>query len=290
MQSNITDIPLNLSQHKLNIIVDNIERDFLSDHALNYVTTGFEQEFYLSCVPSSDVLQKLAEIDGIAEVKSELGENQFEITTIPQIGFVKSCDIIVNFRKKAQHICNENDMKISFLAVAKSNNPPSSLQLSVVFYEENREKSLDYTHKTLHKIVQNAVGNLPYVTILTSQTENCFERIANYAFVRQFKNSPTHATWGVENRTVAIRIAKIPDGSRRLEYRTPSSCADPHRVAIAFLLSAIIKTTQKYPQTFVDSCTSNEPHLPRTNADAIRIFSGSYFEKKLQYYLQKHGI
>lgn len=289
MQSSIANFLLNATHSKLTPAIVDIEQDFLRQHNLSHITTGFEQEFYLEN-PSTQLLETLSQIDGVHEVKPELGENQFEITTIPQVGLVKSCEIVENFRIKARDICETHGTKISFSATISNALPPSSLQLSACFFEKNSNEPLNSTSEILQKIVQNIVDSLPFVAVLTCPTPNCFERIANHNFVRQFKNSPTHATWGVENRTVALRIAQIPDVGKRLEYRIPSAFASVECVAIAFLLSSIVSANDYHLQTFIDSHTSNAPILPCLQNEAMQLFCGSKIEKKLQYYLQKNGI
>ena len=53
-------------------------------------------------------------------------------------------------------------------------------------------------------------------------------------------NAPTNISWGVNNRTTALRI---PDchrdvAARRIEHRVPSSSANPYLVLIGVLLGA----------------------------------------------------
>ncbi len=291
MQNSIIYSLNQVNHGQISSVISSIEQDFLHEFSLHRITTGFEQEFYLSSVPSPEILEEISGIDGIFEIKSELGANQFEITTIPQIGFLKSCEIIHNFRVISQKICEKHHIEISFSATQSEILPPSSLQISVCLYEDSTGGILDFESKILQEIAENLTENTPDVTALVSQTENCLKRIANLNFVRQFKNSPTHATWGTENRTVALRIAKIPNNSgKRLEYRTPSSLANPYFIAIAFLISAISKAENFHAQTFVDSHTSHAKPLPKSQNEAQTLFTNSKIEQKLKHYFQKHGI
>jgi len=291
LQSSTVVFLNNANNAEISSITAKIEKDFLQKHSLHRVTTGFEQEFYLSTSPSVKILDEISKIDGIFEVKKELGENQFEITTIPQVGFVESCGIIQNFRVFAREICEKNDIEISFSATQSEILPPSSLQISVCLYETSANEILELNSKTLQQIVQNVTENLPASTLLISQNENCFKRTANWNFVKNFKNSPTHATWGIENRTVALRIAKVPNiTGKRLELRTPSSLANPYFVAIAFLISALSTAEHFHEQTFIDSHTSNAKPLPKSQIEAEKLFTNSKIKQKLKHYFQKNGI
>ena len=120
MQNNTAQNTIDFLKHanygEISSVISKIEKDFLQKHSLHRVTTGFEQEFYLSTSPSVEILDEISKIDGIFEVKKELGDNQFEITTIPQVGFVESCRIIQNFRVVAREICAKHKIEISFSA------------------------------------------------------------------------------------------------------------------------------------------------------------------------------
>ncbi len=291
MQNSTIDFLNNSNYGAISSIISKIEQEFLIENQLHRVTTGFEQEFYLSTTPSVKILDEISKIDGIFEVKKELGLNQFEVTTIPQVGFVESCRIIQNFRIIAKEVCEKNNIEISFSAIQSEKLPPSSLQISVCLYTTSKNEILNLESKTLQQIVQNVTENLLSSTLLVSQNENCFERIANWEFVKQFKNSPTRATWGTENRTVALRIAKVTNETgKRLEFRTPSSLANPYFVAIAFLISALSKAEHFHEQTFVDSHISNAKQLPKSQNEAEKNFTNSKIEQKLKHYFQKNGI
>jgi glutamine synthetase len=295
MQNNTAQNTIDFLKHanygEISSVISKIEKDFLQKHSLHRVTTGFEQEFYLSTSPSVEILDEISKIDGIFEVKKELGDNQFEITTIPQVGFVESCRIIQNFRVVAREICAKHKIEISFSATQSEILPPSSLQISVCLYETSANKILEFDSKALQQIVQNVTENIPASTLLVSQNENCFERTTNWNFVKIFKNSPTHATWGTENRTVALRIAKVPNKTgKRLEFRTPSSLANPYFVAIAFLISTLSTAEHFHEQTFIDSHTSNAKPLPNSQNEAEKLFTNSKIEQKLKHYFQKNGI
>jgi glutamine synthetase len=291
MQNSTINFLNNANNGEISAIISNIENDLLHEFSLDHFTTGFEQELYLSSSPLPEILDEISKIDGIFEIKKELGLSQFEVTTIPQVGFIASCKIIENFRIIAKEICKKHKIQVSFSATQNKILPPSSLQMSICLYESSKNEILDFENKTLQQIVQNATENLPASMFLVLQNENCFERIANWEFVRQFKNSPTHATWGTENRTVAMRIAKVPSKfGKRLELRTPSSLANPYFVAIAFLISALSKAENFHEQAFVDSHTTNAKPLPKSQIEAEKLFTNSKIEQKLKNYFQKHGI
>lgn len=76
---------------------------------------------------------------------------------------------------------------------------------------------------------------------LTSPTINSYTRLVKGAW------APTAATWGVENRTAALRV--IPGGSKgqRVEFRVGSADANPYLVAAATLAAGLLGVRDKLP-------------------------------------------
>jgi glutamine synthetase len=283
---------LNLTISELTQLIHIMEADFLKKHSLHKITSGFELEFYITPTKKTlftQITQEIQQIENIFEFKKELGINtthsQFEITTIPQDNIIKSCQILENIRTQITNIFKKYNTFISFNATISEQLPPSSLQLNCCFWKKNSHKPIPYTNQTFQNITQNTVHSIIQTTALTSQTENCINRICNLNFTKQFKNSPTNQTWGIENRTVAIRIAKLPNSEEinRLELRTPSSYTNAHNIALAFLAST--ETSTYYPQTFIDSYTSESKFLPKTLNEAIDLFQTSEINKKIKKYL-----
>lgn len=60
----------------------------------------------------------------------------------------------------------------------------------------------------------------------------------SYARFSDKQNVPTTASWGANNRTVAVRLPDAPHDNKRIEHRVAGSDADPHRV-VAVILAAV---------------------------------------------------
>ncbi len=69
---------------------------------------------------------------------------------------------------------------------------------------------------------------------LTSPTINSYTRL-----VKGFW-APTAATWGVENRTTALRVIPGNEKSQRIEFRVGSADANPYLVAAAMLAAGLL--------------------------------------------------
>ncbi|MGC3833698.1 glutamine synthetase family protein [Moritella viscosa] len=99
--------------------------------------------------------------------------------------------------------------------------------------------------------------------------------------------APLDATWGVENRTTALRIIPGTAKSQRIEYRLGSADANPYLALAAALASGLMGIEQKlepYAQVKGNAYEQDHPEalsLPRTLFDAARKLKRSEAAKEL---------
>lgn len=285
--------PLNaFSMRTICNAITSMQEAFLEQFALKEVHIGFELEFYFTTQPTEELLSAIKNIPFVADLKPELGKNQFEATTVPVKSFLEAADIIYMIRHQIHEISKHYNAEAVFEATFEEDLPPSGMQSSISLYAKHTLAPLSQNSASLMRILQNIVGNLGSAMYIACPTDNCFHRISNHNFTKKFKNSPTHATWGVENRTVAVRLAPIPNSSlgTRIEYRTPSPLANPYHLALALMSSAMCTTNFYHPQTFVDSLHASAKPLPRTYFEAVGNFSESKLLKKIQHFCKKNAV
>ena len=71
------------------------------------------------------------------------------------------------------------------------------------------------------------------ICALAAPTINCYKRYKQWSF------APTNATWGIENRTVGVRVKGMKGEGAHLENRTPGSASNPYLVMAAVLAAGI---------------------------------------------------
>ncbi len=74
---------------------------------------------------------------------------------------------------------------------------------------------------------------------ITSPTINSYTRLVKGAW------APTAATWGLENRTTALRVISGSGKSQRVEFRVGSADANPYLVAAATLAAGLLGIQEK---------------------------------------------
>ena len=107
-----------------------------------------------------------------------------------------------------------------------------------VFYDESDANGMSEIHKNYVAGLQKYLRPL---LALTSPTINSYTRLVKGAW------APTASTWGVENRTTALRV--IPGGqkSQRVEFRIGSADANPYLVAAATVGAGLLGIKEQLP-------------------------------------------
>ena len=119
--------------------------------------------------------------------------------------------------------------------------------------------------------------HLPALLAMTAPTINSYTRLVKGAW------APTASTWGIENRTTALRVIKGSAKSQRVEFRIGAADANPYLTAAATLGAGLLGIAAKLPlgdaiqgnaYEVQDSLPSAQ-QLPANLLDATRAFEGS---------------
>ncbi|MDO6584725.1 glutamine synthetase [Salipiger sp. 1_MG-2023] len=89
----------------------------------------------------------------------------------------------------------------------------------------------DGLSQTAHAFLAGLLQLMPEMLVLTAQTVNAYKRLVPGAW------APTWASWGVQNRTCAVRIVNDTPEATRIEFRVPAADSNPHAV-MALCLAA----------------------------------------------------
>ena len=100
-----------------------------------------------------------------------------------------------------------------------------------VFYDANQKAGMSESMKQYVAGLQSYMKSL---LAITAPTINSYTRLVKGAW------APTAATWGVENRTCALRVIPGSENSQRVEFRVGSADANPYLTAAATLGSGLL--------------------------------------------------
>lgn len=150
-----------------------------------------------------------------------------------------------------------------------------------VFADPSRPGGLS---ETMEHFIAGQVTLMPQLLPMICSTVNAYRRLVPGMW------APTHANWGVENRTTAIRVIPPSSGSpksTRSEYRVGPADANPHLALAAAIASGLwgIENRVKPPAACEGNAYENPGEetvpLPGTLGEAARLFKNSKVARDL---------
>src|SRR6266545_376100 len=129
----------------------------------------------------------------------------------------------------------------------------------------------------MESYVAGQLQHMRELTALLAPTVNSYTRLVKGAW------APTTATWGIDNRTTAIRIVPGSEKAQRVEYRLAASDAHPYLVVATNLASGLEGIDRKLvlppPVTGnayeAQGALPEASQLPATLREATAVFSRS---------------
>jgi glutamine synthetase len=218
------------------------------------------------------------EIEGL---HTETGPGVYEVA-IRYDDALRAADKAALFRVGMKQIAHEHGLSVTFMAKWNAALPGSSghLHQSLWRHGDNAfrdDSSLDGASKTLRHYIGGQCALMPELTALYSPTVNSYKRYVPGVW------APLTATWGVENRTTAIRVIGLGTSAARVEYRQTAADINPY-TAMATCLAAglygIEREIEPPPPVRGDAGDGSAPDpdrrpLPRTLKEATALLAES---------------
>ncbi|MFK7977339.1 MAG: glutamine synthetase family protein, partial [Halioglobus sp.] len=131
-----------------------------------------------------------------------------------------------------------NNMMATFMARWSGDYPGQSGHIHLSLYDARSGTSAFYNEAKPHgmsqiqrQFIAGQQRLMPDLLAMFAQTINAYSRLVPGFW------APTDATWGIENRTTALRVIPGSAKSQRVEYRLGSADANPY-IALAAALGA----------------------------------------------------
>jgi glutamine synthetase len=226
------------------------------------------------------LLEQCREMDMVIEgLHEETGPGVLE-AAIAFDRAMASADKAALFKTFAKVIAQKHGLLATFMAKWSGDMPGQSghIHLSLkrddgpVFRDEGQPHGMS---DTMRWFVGGQQQLMPELLAMIAPTVNSYRRLVPGFW------APTDATWGVENRTTALRV--IPGGakSQRVEYRVAAADANPYVILAAALGSGLWGVEHRIePEAMVTGNAYDQafpPHLalPRTLWDAAQRLKAS---------------
>ena len=204
---------------------------------------------------------------------SEGGPGQFEFTLMHQNNAMKAADDAWLFKMLTRGIARNHGFAASFMAKPYPNHAGSGLHCHFsVLDAQGRNIFNDGTpHGTdaLRFAIAGCLAAMPGSMLVFAPHGVSFDRFVPGA------HAPTAVGWGMDNRTVAVRVPAGAPTARRIEHRVAGADVNPY-LYLAVLLGAALNGIQDRvapPAPITGNAYRHDlPHLPTRWGDAIASF------------------
>ncbi len=186
------------------------------------------------------------------------------------------------FKTFMKVLAQRNGLMATFMAKWSADYPGQSGHIHLSLRNRNDGKSSFYDPDQKHaisKIQRHFIAGqqrlMPEFLCMIAPTINSYTRMIPGFW------APTDATWGVENRTTALRVIPGSDKSQRVEYRLGSADANPYLSLAAALASGLQGIINEWePEEQIKGNAYEQHHspelaLPTTLWDASQRFKQS---------------
>jgi glutamine synthetase len=218
------------------------------------------------------ILDDMAAFDvPIEGLHTETGPGVYEVA-IKYDAALRSADKAALFKTGMKQLCARLGYAVTFMAKFHHGLPGSSGHIHQSLWKDGKNAFFDASGRhglsalALHYL-GGQVALMPEVTALVSPTVNSYKRYVPGVW------APLNASWGIENRTCAIRAIPGSAKSTRLEYRQTAADINPY-IAMATTLAAGLWGIQqgKEPPAPVEGdagARSDLAKLPNNLRDAV---------------------
>ncbi len=200
---------------------------------------------------------------------------------------VEAADRATLFKTAVKEIAYRHHIMATFMAKISEDLPGCGGHVHQSLWDKGRKANLFYDPKdklkmseTFRQYLAGQLYCLPFILPMFAPNINSYKRLVEGAW------APTTLTWGVDNRTVALRVLNGSNKSCRLETRVIGADVNPYLAIAAALGSGLYgirkKLKLKQPPTIGNGYRdSSNGTLPRTLDEATRIMKDSTVAKEI---------
>lgn len=157
-------------------------------------------------------------------------------------------DQVFMFKRTVRQAALRHGIYATFMAKPHQNQPGSAMHIHQSIVDKVTGKNIFVTESGRNsKKLMNYLGGLqryvPAAMPLFAPNVNSYRRISPYT------DAPINVHWGVDNRTVGMRIPKSSPQSRRVENRVPGVDCNPYLAIAATLACGYLGMKEKLEPT-----------------------------------------
>jgi glutamine synthetase len=242
-------------------------------HGLTPLSPGMFGYSWLRASESKELVHQIQDQLAAFDVQiegfhTETGPGVFEAAIAVDAG-LRAADKAALFKTAVKEIAHAHGLMPCFMAKWNEKLPGCSGHVHLSLWEGQRNAFSDGAGGMSRQMGQAIAGQLalmPELTAVIAPTVNSYKRMVEGAW------APTRATWGVENRTTALRAIPGSSKSTRIEHRQAAADINPYlamAVVVGSALWGIEHGMAPPPPVSGNAYEAKEaPRLPRSLAEA----------------------
>lgn len=184
-----------------------------------------------------DLLEKFrVPLEGL---HTETGPGVYEACTHPNT-ILEAADQATLFKTAVKEIAYRHGIVACFMAKWNMNLPGCSGHIHQSLWSPDKTRNLFVDKQDKHKMsilmksyLAGQLKCLPYIMPMLAPTVNSYKRLVEGAW------APTTVTWGMDNRTTAIRALNVTPKLTRLENRVAGADTNPYLAMSACLAAGL---------------------------------------------------
>ena len=257
-------------KHYRNLV--NLTPGYFGDSVLR---SGVQAELYPALLELADEMRM--PIEGL---HTETGPGVME-AALHYADALEAADRAALFKTFVKILAQRRGLMATFMAKWSQQLPGQSGHLHVslarkdgasAFYDEQKPHTMS---EEMRWFVGGQQALMPELLAMVASTVNSYSRLVPGYW------APTSATWGVENRTCALRVIQGGPKSQRVEYRIAAADINPYLALAAAIGSGLLGIEQRIEPD--EPITGNaydrklpaKRQLPRTLTEAAERLAGS---------------
>ncbi|MYS85788.1 glutamine synthetase family protein [Embleya scabrispora] len=202
----------------------------------------------------------------------ESAHGQIEIN-LPPTDLLTAADLYVRTKQVMREVAYEHGRTVTFMARWSPDQYGQGAHINLSLRRDGEDVFVDPTSpgqpsETMRRFIGGVLRTLPAASSFQYPTVNSYRRIV------EFDGPPTTATWGVDNKSTAVRAICGSAKLTRVEYRVPSADVNIHLAMAAFLAGGVIGLRERVDPG--PACTvmawglpPGAPRLPATLSQAV---------------------
>ena len=207
---------------------------------------------------------------------AEYAPGQFEVNLHHVDNPILACDHAILLKRVIRQVATRHGMEATFMAKPYADQAGSGMHVHISLLDDQGNNILADKAKGVSQTLEHAVGGL-----LATMADSMALLAPNINSYRRFKPefyTPMAPTWGIDNRSTALRIPAGDPENTRIEYRVPGADANPYLVMAVILSSihyGISNKVEPPAATTGNAVKQHPPTLPSNIRDALRTFKSS---------------